>query len=110
MYMGRPADAPPLRRMSGARVMEWTLLFSSLFWPRLFIAGFWVFSKTLGDAFSSWVIPAIGFVVAPWTTVCYAFMWSISSNAVTGWEWIVVALGVVLDLATWLGASRLLAP
>jgi hypothetical protein len=106
MYIPRPVGAPPAR-MSGARVMEWTLLVSSLFWPRLFIAGFWIFGSQLGDAFSSWVIPAAGFVIAPWTTVAYAFVWSISSDTVAGWEWVVVALGVLLDLVTWLGARGL---
>jgi len=102
MYIERPADAGP-RPIDGAKVMEYVLVVSSLFWPRLFIIGFWIFSDWLRDAFSSWVIPAVGFVIAPWTTVGYAFMWSISSNEVSGWEWIVVAVCVILDVATYVG-------
>jgi len=37
--------------------------------------------------------------------VLYAWMWAISSNAVTGWEWLVV--GVLLDLWFLLAAVRL---
>ena len=103
MYMRRPADAPEPGRFSSAQIMEMTLLFFSMFWPRLFILGFWIFSKDLGEAFSSWVIPALGFVIAPWTTVAYAFMWAITSHSVNGWEWLVVALGVLFDVLTWAG-------
>jgi hypothetical protein len=107
MYMRRPMDAPPPARMSGGQIMEWTLLSFSLFWPRLFILGFWIFSKDLGEAFSSWIIPALGFVIAPWTTLAYAFMWAITSKSVDGWEWSVVALGVIVDLVTYLGVRGL---
>jgi hypothetical protein len=108
MYITRPADAPPPARISGGRIMELTLLFFSMFWPRLFILGFWIFSKDLGEAFSSWVIPAAGFVIAPWTTIAYAFMWAITSHSVNGWEWVVVALGVVLDATTWAGTRGMM--
>ena len=106
MYLERPADAGP-RTLDGAKVMEYVLVVSSLFWPRLFILGFWIFSPWLRDAFSSWVIPAVGFFIAPWTTVGYAFMWSISSDKVSGWEWIVVAFCVLLDLVTYAGGRAL---
>jgi hypothetical protein len=88
-------------------VMGWFLALSSMFWPRLFIIGFWIFGSELGKAFSSWVIPAAGFVIAPWTTVAYAFMWSVSSDKVSGAEWIVVALAVIADVITWAGVRRL---
>ena len=104
MYIARPADAPPPARIPAGRIMEMTLVAFSMFWPRLFILGFWIFSKDLGGAFSSWVIPALGFVIAPWTTLAYAFMWAITSHSVNGWEWLVVALGVLFDLLTWVGA------
>ena len=74
------------------------LLFVFALWPRAWIVGYWIFGKQLGDAYDSAVIPAIGFFIAPWTTVLYAWMWAISSSAVTGWEWLVVAVGALLDL------------
>ena len=102
MYIERPADAPP-RTLDGARVMEYVLLVSSLFWPRLGLLALWFFGSQLGDAYSSWVIPVIGFLILPWTTLGYAMMWGISSNTVSGWEWIVVAVCVLLDGATYVG-------
>ena len=67
--------------------------------PRLSILGFWIFSDQIGNAFSSWVVPAAGLILAPWTTLLYAWMWAIGSDAVHGWEWLAVAVGILLDLA-----------
>jgi hypothetical protein len=74
------------------------MLFGFAMFPRLWILGFWIFSYGLGDAYSSWIIPAVGFIVAPWTTLLYAWMWAINSNSVSGWEWAPVAIGALLDL------------
>ena len=81
----------------------WWFLFLA-FWPRLFLIGFWVFGSRLGDAFDGWVVPVLGFVIAPSTTVAYALMWG-STDGVSGAEWLVVAFGVLLDLWAW-GAAR----
>jgi len=74
------------------------LLFAFALWPRGWILAYWIFGKQLGDAYDAAIVPIIGFFVAPWTTLLYAWMWAISSNAVTGWEWIVVGVGALLDL------------
>jgi hypothetical protein len=83
------------------RFIAWTILLGLAFWPRLWIVGFWIFGRQLGDAFSSWVIPAIGFVVLPWTTLIYAFMWGITSDGVSGWEWFAVGIAFLVDLLFW---------
>ena len=44
-------------------------------------------------------LPALGLILAPWATLLYAWMWAIGSDAVTGWEWAVVAVGLLIDLA-----------
>src|SRR3954464_2350373 len=85
MYIERPADAGP-RTLAGAKVMGYVPGVSSLFLPRVGILAFWFFGSRLGDAFSSWVIPVIGFLILPWTTLGYAMMWGISSDKVSGWE------------------------
>jgi hypothetical protein len=82
------------------------LLGSLMFWPRLFMVGFWIFDRQIGDAFGWWALPFIGFVVLPWTTVVYAAMWSITSESVTGIEWIPVGIAVLLDLWTWSAFRR----
>jgi len=83
---------------TSGRLILAALLFVFALWPRAWIVGYWIFGKQLGDAYESAVIPTIGFFIAPWTTVLYAWMWAISSSAVTGWEWLVVGVGALLDL------------
>jgi hypothetical protein len=90
------------------RVILWCVLAGMAFWPRLWILGFWIFDRQIGDAFSNWIVPALGFVFFPWTTLLYAWMWSINSSGVHGWEWIFVVIGVASDLFFWIaGRSSL---
>jgi len=64
-----------------------------------------VFSDLLSRAFESWVVPLIGFFLLPWTTLAYAVMWS-SSDRVYGFEWFVVALGFLFDIASYSRVER----
>jgi hypothetical protein len=90
-----------------SRVVLWVVLLGVAFWPRLWILGFWIFDhRGLGQAFSTWVIPALGFLVLPWTTLLYAWMWSIGSDGVHGWEWITVVIAFVIDIWFWVAARR----
>jgi len=77
------------------------LLFAAL-GPRFAIIAMWLFGNRVDLAFYSWLWPLAGLLVAPWTTLMYLLMWS-AVGGVSGAEWIVVGLGVVLDLATYAG-------
>lgn len=96
-----------VRAIAGGELLGWLYVAMSTLTPRLFIIGFWIFSDLLGDAYSSWVIPAIGFLILPWTTCAYMWAWSISSNEVSGWEWLLVAAGLLADLTTYVAARAL---
>jgi len=104
--MSKSFTSLPQRRDEGreitiGRIVFWLMLIGTAFWPRLWILGFWLLSDKIGHAFSGWVVPAVGFVILPWTTLLYAWMWSIASNGVTGREWLAVAAGFVVDVAFW---------
>jgi hypothetical protein len=81
----------------------WFFLVSSLFWPRLCILGFWIFGQDfMPDAFHHrWVPQVVGFLVLPWTTMAYALMWGLTSDGVSGLEWVAVGLALLVDLVTW---------
>jgi hypothetical protein len=102
------SEVPPLSQHAPAqeagtgRIVLWVVLFNVAFWPRIWILGFWIFGSTIGNAFSAWIVPAIGFFILPWTTLLYAWMWAINSNTVSGWEWIIVAIGLFSDLFFWI--------
>ena len=74
--------------------------------PRLALIGVWLFSDILSRACDSWLLPLIGFVLLPWTTLAFAVMWDVGSHEVTGFEWFVVALAFLADLSSYAGGQR----
>jgi hypothetical protein len=69
--------------------------------PRLAAVVWWIADPTRWDlAFSSWIWAFLGILFLPWTTLAYVLMWSVVGG-VEGWEWIIVALGFALDIATY---------
>jgi len=105
--MTHAVDDRPQRNFGMGRAMGWLFFLSGLFWPRLFILGFWIFSDLLGRAYSTALIPVVGFFVLPWTTLVYAMMWGRSSDRVFGVEWVVVGIAFLLDILTWAGGRAL---
>jgi hypothetical protein len=50
-------------------------------------------------------VPLLGFFLLPWTTLAYALMWS-SSDRVAGFEWFIVVLAFLFDLASYASRGR----
>jgi hypothetical protein len=50
-------------------------------------------------------VPFLGFFLLPWTTLAYAVMWS-SSDRVSGFEWFIVVLAFLADLASYASRNR----
>lgn len=69
------------------------------FTPRLALFIFWVFTPYVTRAYSSFIWPLLGIIFLPFTTLIYALLWT-PGVGVTGWEWLLVGLGVVLDLSS----------
>jgi hypothetical protein len=74
--------------------------------PRLALFVIWLFSDLLSGAFDSWLVPLLGFFLLPWTTLAYALMWG-SSDGVEGFEWFIVILAFLFDLASHAQSGRL---
>ena len=68
--------------------------------PRFAIIAMWIFGNRVDLAFGSWLWPLLGLFFAPWTTLMYLLVWS-PGGGVSGGEWIIVGLGVALDVATY---------
>jgi hypothetical protein len=73
--------------------------------PRLALFAIFLFSDLLSRAFDSWFVPFLGFFLLPWTTLAYAVMWS-SSNRVNGFEWFIVILAFLIDIASYASRDR----
>ena len=71
--------------------------------PRLALFFIFLFSDMLSRAFDSWLLPLIGFFVLPWTTLAYAIVWDLGTHRVNGFEWFIVILAFVADLASYAG-------
>ena len=73
--------------------------------PRLALFLLWAFTNYVNLAFhGGWFWPTLGIVFAPWTTLLYVLVYApVGSVHVAGW--ILVGIGVVLDLSSWSQAA-----
>ncbi len=72
--------------------------------PRLVIFLLWIFTDRLTIAFRSGWEGVLGFIFLPYTTLFYALVYA-PGKGVDAFGWVIVALGVLLDLST-LSAGR----
>jgi hypothetical protein len=79
------------------------VLLFALISPRLAIIFTWIFSDALERAYDDWWLPFLGFFLLPWTTLAYAVMWDTGTRTVDGFEWFIVILAFVADLASYAG-------
>jgi len=68
--------------------------------PRFALLLWWLFGTKVDLAFSSFFWPLIGLLILPWTTIAYVIAWG-PLHGVSGAGWLLVALGVFADLATY---------
>lgn len=82
------------------------VLFTGFLGPRFALVMMWIFGSWISRAFDSTILAFIGFLLAPWTTLAYVIMWS--ADGLSGMGWLVVALGLLLDVGSYGGsyASR----
>jgi hypothetical protein len=74
---------------------------------RIMLLMYW-FSRPaqMNATFSTVILPCFGFLVLPFTTLMYVWLyWSTSSHGIQGFDWVWLALAVVLDLASIGGAG-----
>ena len=65
--------------------------------PRLALAFTWIFTDFVDRAYDEWIIPLLGFVFLPWTTLVYALVYDGDGVNVLGW--LLVALALLADLS-----------
>ena len=76
------------------------------FGPRAALVIWWLINPNrFSDAFSEWIIPVLGILFLPWTTLTYVIIYS-SFNGVNGFEWLFLALGFFADLASYGSSAR----
>jgi hypothetical protein len=73
--------------------------------PRLVIVLLWLFTNYLSRAFDAVLLPLLGFLFLPWTTIA----WAIAQNefgGVSGIGLLLVALGFLADIGVIGGGAR----
>jgi hypothetical protein len=66
--------------------------------PRLALLALWLFTNEVDRAFDGPVVPFIGLLFLPVTTLVYALVWD--PGGLTGGEWFWVLLGLLIDITT----------
>ena len=76
------------------------LAMTAAFAPRLVLLFMWIVGPRVNAAFDSFIWPLLGLIFLPYTTIMYVLVWT-SGIGVSGWDWIWILLGVVLDIMKW---------
>jgi hypothetical protein len=70
------------------------------FAPRVVLVFMWIVGPRVSAAFDTFIVPLLGLIFLPYTTIMYVLVWS-PATGVSGFDWVWVGLGVVLDLMKW---------
>lgn len=75
------------------------------FGPRVLLAVMWLFNNNyLNRAYDNFIVPLLGFVFLPWTTLAYAFAVN-TFGGLSGLGLIVVIVALLVDLASYGGSA-----
>jgi hypothetical protein len=75
------------------------------FFPRVALVIVWIATDLVDRAFSTWVIPLLGLIFLPFTTLIYALVWIPGVHLGNG-RWIWVAIAFAAELAGYAGTAR----
>jgi len=75
------------------------------FFPRIALVVIWIATDLVDRAFSTWLIPLLGLIVLPFTTLVYAIAWVPGVHLGNG-RWVWVAIAFVIELVGYAGTGR----
>jgi len=68
--------------------------------PRVVLILAWIFGRRWDLVWQGdWLVPILGIVFLPYTTVMYMLVWS--PTGLQGFDWVWLLLGVMLDIMKW---------
>jgi hypothetical protein len=71
------------------------------FFPRVALLLMWLFTSYVDRAFSGFLLPLVGLIFLPFTTIMFCLVYSPAAHGVVGVNWIWVLLGLLLDLSSY---------
>lgn len=76
------------------------LAFAASVAPRLVLILAWIFGSRWDRVWDgNWILPILGIIALPYTTIMYMLTWS--PGGISGFDWVWLALGVMLDIMKW---------
>jgi hypothetical protein len=72
--------------------------------PRVAILFWWLFDmQRWSNTFNTFIWPLLGGIFLPWTTLAYVLVYPFG---ITGFDWLWLAGGFILDILSYAGGSR----
>ena len=75
------------------------------FFPRVALVVIWIATDLVDRAFTTWLIPLLGLIVLPFTTLVYAIAWVPGVHLGNG-RWVWVAIAIAIELIGYAGPAR----
>lgn len=73
---------------------------------RALFLGLWLWTDLISRAFgTTWIVPLLGIIFLPCTALAYVVAYA-PGIGVTGWGWVLVVLGLLLDLGAHTSHAR----
>jgi len=68
--------------------------------PRAGIIVWWLVDQTRWNTvYDTFILPFLGFLFLPWTTLMYTLVWTL--GGVSGWGWFWIGLSVLADIGSY---------
>jgi hypothetical protein len=71
------------------------------FFPRIALLLMWIFTNYVDRAFTGILLPLVGLIFLPFTTIMFCLVYSPALGGVHGANWIWVALGLLFDITSY---------
>ena len=84
--------------------MACLLLILFVAFPRIALVLLFLFSHYLSRAYHGWLIPLLGFLFLPLTTLAYAWLVN-SGQPIAGLNLVILIVAVIIDVGGWSGGE-----
>lgn len=82
------------------------LLLLGLFLPRVTAVVLWLFAPWFSSAFTSWVIPVLGFIFLPYTMLWFSAVQNWYGGVWGPWQTLLIVIALILDFTSYTSFRR----
>ena len=78
----------------------WSIIIFSIL-TRLTTIILWVFTPYVTNSLKIFIVPLLGIIILPTTTLTYVILYNAWQPGVSGWEWILIVIALLIDLSSY---------